>query len=530
MAAEYKVLITTSGVGSRLGDLTKYTNKALVRVGRKPVISYIVEAYPPDVEIVVTLGYYGSHVREFLTLTYPERTFTFVEIDNYQGPGSSLVYSMSKAEHCLQCPFIFHASDTIVLNGLSTLGDIPRPEYNWLGGYRSSNSNDYRSLSVSGDYVTRINEKGEMNYDYDYIGLASIHDYALFWKTLKAIYEEYDQDKQLSDCHVINKMGIPFKCMVFHKWLDIGNTTKLKEAQVVINEPMNVLDKPEESIFIFNDFVIKFFHDKRTVANRVKRTEFLGDTVPEILQSTDNFYKYSYAKGDLFSEVANIESFKKLLQWSFVNLWKASVSNSEFYDACLDFYRTKSVGRINKMLSVNDKMTDESVEINGLKVPGAMELLKSMDWHWLCTSYPSGFHGDFILDNIIKTENGFKLLDWRQDFGGSLEWGDIYYDLGKLNHNLTVNHDIINKNLFRIEFDAEKVICNIHVLNSLQDCKQVLHQFIIHKGFDLKKVQVITSLIWLNMAPLHHYPFNLFLYYFGRYNLYIHLNDIYDIA
>ena len=43
---EYKVLITTSGIGSRLGNLTKYTNKCLVRVGKKPTLSYIIESYP----------------------------------------------------------------------------------------------------------------------------------------------------------------------------------------------------------------------------------------------------------------------------------------------------------------------------------------------------------------------------------------------------------------------------------------------------------------------------------------------------
>ena len=41
--AEYKVLLTTSGLGSRLGNLTKFTNKSLVRVGDKPAISYIIE-------------------------------------------------------------------------------------------------------------------------------------------------------------------------------------------------------------------------------------------------------------------------------------------------------------------------------------------------------------------------------------------------------------------------------------------------------------------------------------------------------
>ena len=43
---EYKVLITTSGLGSRLGELTDYTNKSLVRVTDKPAISNIIESYP----------------------------------------------------------------------------------------------------------------------------------------------------------------------------------------------------------------------------------------------------------------------------------------------------------------------------------------------------------------------------------------------------------------------------------------------------------------------------------------------------
>ena len=59
---EYKVLITTSGIGSRLGDLTKFTNKSLVRVGKKPAISYIVESYPKEIEMVITVGYFANQI------------------------------------------------------------------------------------------------------------------------------------------------------------------------------------------------------------------------------------------------------------------------------------------------------------------------------------------------------------------------------------------------------------------------------------------------------------------------------------
>ena len=84
--AEYKVLLTTSGLGSRLGNLTKFINKSLVRIGKKPAISYIIELYPIDTEFVVSLGYYGDQVKQFLSLAYPDRNFIFVDIENYNGP------------------------------------------------------------------------------------------------------------------------------------------------------------------------------------------------------------------------------------------------------------------------------------------------------------------------------------------------------------------------------------------------------------------------------------------------------------
>src|SRR5260221_9455211 len=126
----HRVLITTSGIGSRLGEITKYTNKALVRVGKKPALSYIIEAYPKSTEFVVTLGHFGNHVKDFLKLVYPERKYIFISVDKFVGPGSSLGYSMLQAKNALQVPFIFHASDTIVDE------KIKLPTTNWLGGFK----------------------------------------------------------------------------------------------------------------------------------------------------------------------------------------------------------------------------------------------------------------------------------------------------------------------------------------------------------------------------------------------------------
>lgn len=512
--AKYKVLLTTSGIGSRLGDLTKYTNKSLVRIGKKPALSYIVEAYPQDVEIVVTLGHFSSHVKDFLELAYPARKFTFINVDKYEGPGSSLGYSILQAKSAIDCPFVFHACDTVVKD------PIPEPSKNWLGGFKAKSSTHYRSLDVSMGHVTKINEKGELNYDYDYIGLAGIFNYAEFFAAIEEIYIQNPMNHQMSDCDALTKMlaAHRFFHQIFHYWYDIGNSDSLKTARDSIDDKFDVLDKLEESIFLFDDCVIKFFHDKNICANRVERAKLLKGIVPNVLDSRENFYKYEFIKGDLFADSCTESKFRDFLRWSQANLWvRKQDRNSAFYERCHDFYFTKTYKRIDKFLKDN-AMSDQETKINGELVPPLNSLLKRVDEKWLCNVDAYQFHGDYILDNIIETESSFVLLDWRQDFGGQLELGDIYYDLAKLNHNLVFNHDIVNRNLYEIKV-GEDISCDILRSHVLVNCQNILFEAISGSRLDLKKVKVITALVWLNMAPLHHYPLNHFLFYFGKLNL-----------
>ena len=82
----YKVFIPTAGLGTRLGQLSKNINKALVAVDNKPVISHVIEKFPKNVEIVVALGYKGNLVRDYLQIAHPDRKMTFVDVDPYCGP------------------------------------------------------------------------------------------------------------------------------------------------------------------------------------------------------------------------------------------------------------------------------------------------------------------------------------------------------------------------------------------------------------------------------------------------------------
>jgi NDP-sugar pyrophosphorylase family protein len=509
---DYKILITTSGLGSRLGVLTDYTNKSLVRVTDKPAISYIIESYPDTLEFVITLGHFGSHVKQFLTLAYPNHKFTFVDIDKYKGPGSSLGYSILQCKDVLDGPFIFNACDTVIKNF-----KVPPLNKNWVLGSHKEDSSQYRTLFFSSNKLYKINEKGELNFDYSYTGIAGIKDYELFFYQLEKLIEAGFED--VSDVHAINNMlnevDFYYEEAGYNNWYDIGNTAELNKTRKSFKSNIEVLDKKDESIFFFEDFVIKFFANSTINKNRVSRAYNLKDLVPNIIDSTENFYKYEKAKGHLFSKSVKENTFLIFLEWAYQNLW-INKQKDGFEKDCYDFYITKTVQRVNRYL----KETPESDYINGEHIPSIYDLIDVVDNNWLCKGIPSQFHGDFILDNIIETDNSFKLIDWRQDFAGNLEIGDVYYDLAKLNHNLTVNHDIVNKNLF----NSDPNNCYILVNSTLNSCKQLLHSFIKEKGFDLKKVEILTSIIWINMAPLHEYPFNNFLFNFGKYNLYKNLN------
>lgn len=517
---QHSVLITTSGLGSRLGELTRDRNKALLSIGKRPVLSHIIDAYPENTRFIITLGYLGEDVRDYLALAYPHRSFEFVTVRPYEGPGSSLGFSIFQAKHLLQCPFIFHASDTLVLE------KIPTPDINWIGGCSNLDglqAEHYRTLQVRDGYVTALLEKGEQNFSAAHIGLIGVHDFEIFWANLDQLLTNDVHGQQLSDVHVLQSMidsGCTFSHREFRSWQDAGTPLTLEKARTTLGEHFVNLDKPRESVYILHDRVIKFYADPLMVTARVERAKHLGGVVPQIVGVKKHFFAYTKAEGELYANSATPEDFLHFLTWAKQNVWTpyAEVSEKDFRDACRIFYKTKTLERIAQFHTQNS-IIDAQTTINGIDIPSLGTLIEQIDFDHLSNGFQCIFHGDFILDNIIRGKNNYVLIDWRHNFGKLSIAGDMYYDLAKLMHNLTVNHEIIHRNLFTIDVTGDTIHCDILRRNELVQCENVLTDFLKSEGFDHKKVQILTALVWLNMSPLHHRPFNLFLYYFGKLSL-----------
>jgi hypothetical protein len=78
-------------------------------------------------------------------------------------------------------------------------------------------------------------------------------------------------------------------------------------------------------------------------------------------------------------------------------------------------------------------------------------------------------------------------------------------------------------NHFDIHF-SEGITCDVHVKKSLIDCKSILKEFCEKNDINFNSIEILTALIWINMSPLHEHPLDMFLYYFGKYNLFLALS------
>ena len=147
-------------------------------------------------------------------------------------------------------------------------------------------------------------------------------------------------------------------------------------------------------------------------------------------------------------------------------------------------------------------------------------MLSKVDWDNISDGIHVRFHGDLHFENILMNETidglPFSLLDWRQNFNGEYEYGDIYYDFAKLYHGLIISHDFINQNFYNYTREMNYVYFDFHRKNTNMDCERILQSYVIKNGYDWKKVKIMTALIFLNIAGLHHYPYCHLLYYLGK--------------
>ncbi len=517
----FRVCIPTAGTGSRLGDETRFLNKSLVAVANRPTLSHQIDQFPADTEFVIALGHKGHLVREFLELAYPERRFFFADVAPFEGPGSGLGLSLLACREHLQQPFIFLSCDTLVRE------PVPPPTHNWLGWADTPDLAPYRTVAVEGGAARALCEKGEgrPGSHHAYIGLAGVHDHAAFWQAMQAGGADTVATGEAQGLRALLAQRPGSTLAYRFTWFDTGQAAALATARAAYRQPdePNILPKANEAIWFVGDRVVKFSDDTQFIARRARRVEQIAEFVPTLLGVREHMYSYRLVQGPVLSDAVDGPTFDRFLA-QCQQFWQPAALDAEarqkFQQTCRAFYRDKTLERV--ALYYKNFGTEDGCEtLNGEATPTLAELLAGVDWDRLADGLPGRFHGDFHFENIVVSPDGqrFTFLDWRQDFGGSLTVGDVYYDLAKLLHGLIVSHELIAGNHFHSERRGGAIRYDFHRKQVLVDCERRFLAWVAEQGYDVHKVQLLTALIYLNIAALHHDPYCHLLYALGKHML-----------
>jgi len=513
---KYKVCILAGGVGSRMMPFSEYIQKAVLPINNKGVISYVIEKFPKDIEFVVAVGHKKDTVVDYLKLAHPERKFEFVDIKG--GPGKALI----ACKKYLQCPFIFVAGDTIVQE------DIPAPTHNWMGIAPVRDTEPYCTVRIKDNLISHLDDKTKNNNQFAFIGLAGVKDYKIFFEALESNKKSIKGEMQVSNgfSALLDKNLSP----IGFTWFDTGTVENYIETNKSFSEESNFdFSKGKEFLYFVNGRVIKFFADKDVVEKRHLRSKkSLKDLTPKLEAKRGNFYSYKMVDGHTLYSTLDTQLVEEFLDWAKKYLWKklklSPQKQKQFQEAVIKFYKDKTLERVQAY--ENKKKKVETDIINGVKVPRLSDLLRKIDWDYLISPEPSNFHGDLQFDNVLvrprsKTlKDKFVLLDWRHDFGGLVDVGDLYYDLAKLYGGMTISYPLVKEGMFSFNIDGKEARYHYHIKNDLLEARELYEDFLKKHNFDLRKVKILTSLIFLNMAPLHHEPFDHMLYHMGRKMLY----------
>jgi choline kinase len=514
-----KVCILTAGKGTRMGVYSSYANKAILPIDCKAVITHIIQKFPNDSEFVIAIGYLGEQVKSYLKLAHPNLRVQFVEVDKYDGEGSGPGYSLKCCKNFLMEPFYFVSCDTLWNK------DIQRIETeNWVGVdcVAEEKSIAFCNFCVKDGVVVDIKDKKTVPSEGHaaFAGLCFIKDYSTFWSGLES-NRTISGELQVS----LGLEALIKKEKVITRdigWIDVGTYEGYKEE---LSRFENYdFSKTDEFLYQVNRRVIKFFADPIITAGRIKKASLNPDVFPKIDGSSEQFYSYKFVEGETLYTRNSVDIFKSLLNFMDDKVWKRkeSFDKVKFQNICKSFYYEKTIGRIEKYYLKYPH--DEADYVMGAPVPKLGKLLDLIPWNEFNNGIPSFMHGDLQFDNIISNDVGnFTLLDWRQDFGGEVEVGDLYYDLGKLAGGLLLNYDYIKLNLLSYseikEFGSVKVDFDFATRFSGSVYTKILEEFILEKGLDLQRVKLLVPIIYLNMAPLHHFPFDKILFSLGKFLL-----------
>ena len=501
------VLILAAGLGSRLKHLTETKNKALIPIGNKAVISYVIERFPKEYDIVMAVGYKADSLIEYCQLAHPNRNFQFVHVQDWDNPKTDPGHSAFQCRQYLQRPFYLATVDCLIEQDT-----IPHIDGNWIGVYPTDYPEKYATIESTEDgRVASVAQKAARGYRDAFIGVAAILDYNVFWNQLEnsPIHELVSAWGEVGQYPTLRSRTL--------RWFDTGNLDDLNTARAHFGVPDLASHKAtEEIVYSINGRLIKYSPDPIISANRLARGKGLWPLVPPNLTGTSHFIAYDWQDGKNLYQHDSLALYNQFLEslGSTIDLSSKWVNPELIYS----FYDKKTQQRLSLFeSSYGVRYFSEHYTINGIRHKNLLSILARLDYRILGDNpLYDRFHGDLHFDNLIYDEvkNKFVYIDWRESFAGKIDGGDLYYDLGKLYAGCMVPFELLkNDSNVNLAEGSSSIIYSYEITPNLLRFTRDYEQWILHRGYDLRIVRIVAGLAFLNIAPLHTPLWNKVLFF-----------------
>lgn len=473
-------VVLAAGRGTRLGRVGESLHKALVPLDGRAALSHLFKRAGLGSKFVVCVGYRAEQLRQYVELAHPGLPVTFVHVESWDqiggGPGRSLLAARP------------HVVGDLTFTSCDTLWEpfnLEEQGWSWAAvAPVPAGTSPARWCRLVADDLGKVERVFDKTTDkpegWAYTGLAHIvgRDLETFWNGIERC-EFVGGELQVSGGFTaLAEAGHLFKERI--AWTDIGDESAYRLAVAKysgydwtkIGQATYVL--PEEGR------VVKFSADESMIEARMLRANLLGNRVPQPLYRRGSMLAYPFVPGRTGYQVVESEGVQfidEVADW-LAEFPRVSVPRSFAYDLAYEFYHNKTRDRAARI---------ESPELRRL-VFDAIERIDFKDLAFGCD--PGVFHGDANLGNILRTHEGNIIgIDWREDFAGVIDFGDLRYDRAKLLAGTVVNWDAARRGDFRPWDDGA-------------ECRQRL---LARPEFG-RDVQIIGALSLLNSAPLHAAP------------------------
>lgn len=551
-------MIPAAGRGSRMLSLTDNCPKAMLPLKNKPIIGWhldkLIDEGINDVCLIV--GYKKEKLINYVNKFYGDKlNITYIEQTELLGLAHAIKLGIDaiKTKYSYNYELLIILGDTIIQDSFQ---DIILQEhsiigYNIVDDYKrwclikTNNNNEIT------EFVDKPNK--DPNTRKAIIGIYYFKDANLLNKCIELIIDQNIKIKneyQLSSAMEKYKEYSKLLAHKFDQWFDCGEVETFNKTRQNITRHFNSIEVTDDKTIV----------KKSTNENKIKQEINWYLNIPNKLRVyVPQLIDYSIIKNNVFYELEYVNftpmqelflyNLPDLSEWNkFLGLTFDMIERFNIHSTGTRFNATEHVSeilldktkqRVNELINTN-KYFNELFNLNYIKINGNTYKNINLIWNNVenylkenvinnSAQYWQVIHGDLFFGNMLYDINSstLKIIDPRGNFGIDGIYGDIRYDLAKLNHSILGKYDFIVNDLYALninhEYEYDYIIYSSERHN---DVLNLLKQQVENRGYDYKQILVITGLLFLSMIPLHkENQNNQIMFYLKAVEILNNLND-----